>query len=257
MIFRAAIFDMDGDVTRTTELHAAAWKELFDDLLRRRARDGEPYRPFDERTEYLAYVDGKPRREGLRSFLRARQITLGEEEEYALAGRKDTLFERRLREQGVQTFSSTLDLIRALRACGVKIGLVTSSRRGREVLAAAGIAALFDACLDGIDLGELALAGKPDPAAFLQSAQSVGAAPSGTLVFEDAVVGVKAGRRGGFGLVVGGGPRRQRCCACARRRGSRGAGSRRAGRRSPGSSFSRAQGREGLAYRAGRLRPRP
>lgn len=201
--FRAAIFDMDGVVTRTTELHAAAWKELFDDLLRRRAGDGERYRPFDERTEYLAYVDGKPRREGLRSFLRARQITLGEEEEDALARRKDTLFERRLREQGVQTFSSTLDLIRALRGCGVKIGLVTSSRHGREVLASAGIAALFDARLDGIDLSELALAGKPDPAAFLQSAQSLGAAPSGTLVFEDAVAGVQAGRRGGFGLVVG------------------------------------------------------
>lgn len=201
--FQAAIFDMDGVITRTAGLHAAAWKELFDGLLRQRARDGEPYRPFDERAEYRAYVDGKPRREGVRSFLRARQITLSDEEVEDLARRKDALFEQRLRAQGVETFTSTITLIEALRARGVKTGVVTSSRHGREILDAAGIAALFDARLDGIDLGELALKGKPDPDMFLKSAQSLGAAPSRALVFEDAVAGVQAGRHGGFGLVVG------------------------------------------------------
>lgn len=201
--FQAAIFDMDGVITRTAGLHAAAWKELFDDLLRRQAGDGEAYRPFDERSEYRAYVDGKPRREGVRSFLRVRKITLSKEDEEDLARRKDELFERRLHEQGVETFASTVALIEALRARGVKTGVVTSSRHGREILQAAGITALFDARLDGIDLGELALKGKPDPDMFLKLAESLGAAPGRSLVFEDAVAGVQAGHRGGFGLVVG------------------------------------------------------
>ena len=201
--FQAAIFDMDGIITRTAGLHAAAWKELFDDLLRGRARDGAPYRPFDEHAEYRAYVDGKPRREGVRSFLRARQITLTEAEEEDLARRKDALFEKRMRAQGIETFASTLTLIEALRARNVKIGVVTSSRHGREILEAAGIAAIFDARLDGIDIGELALKGKPDPEMFLKAAELLSCAPGRSLVFEDAVAGVQAGRRGGFGLVVG------------------------------------------------------
>ena len=201
--FQAAIFDMDGVITRTADLHAAAWKELFDDFLRGRAQAGEPYQPFDEKAEYRAYVDGKPRREGVRSFLRARGIALGEEEQEQLASRKDALFERRLREQGVETFASTVHLIEALRALGVKTGVVTSSRHGREILDAAGIAPLFDDRLDGIDLGELSLKGKPEPDMFLKSAESLGAAPDRALVFEDAVAGVQAGQRGGFGLVVG------------------------------------------------------
>jgi alpha,alpha-trehalose phosphorylase len=201
--FRAAIFDMDGVITRTAGVHAAAWKELFDDLLRQQARNGEPYRPFDQDAEYRAYVDGKPRREGLLSFLRARHITLGEEQVEDLARRKDALFERRLREQGIETFASTLALIDALRASGVKIGVVTSSRHGREILKLAGIAARFDARLDGIDLDERGLKGKPDPDMFLMSAHLLGVQPGRALVFEDAVAGVQAGRRGGFGLVVG------------------------------------------------------
>ena len=201
--FQAAIFDMDGVITQTAGLHAAAWKELFDDLLRRQAANGSTYEPFDERSEYRSYVDGKPRREGVRGFLRARRITLSEEEEEELARRKDELFERRLHEQGVQTFASTIALIRALRERGTKTGVVTSSRHGREILQAAGIASLFDVRLDGIDLAELGLKGKPDPDMFLRAAQSLGAGPGRSLVFEDAVAGVQAGRRGGFGLVVG------------------------------------------------------
>lgn len=199
--FQAAIFDMDGVITHTARLHAAAWKELFDDFLR--GRTDIPYRPFDEAAEYRAYVDGKPRLEGVRGFLRARRIRVDENTEADLARRKDALFERRLREQGVETFASTLSLIRQLRDSGVRTGVVTSSRHGREILEAAGIAGLFDARLDGVDLGELGLRGKPDPDMFLRCVETLGTAPARALIFEDAVVGVEAGRRGGFGLVIG------------------------------------------------------
>lgn len=199
---KAAIFDMDGVITRTADLHAAAWKEVFDAFLRSLS-DAMPYRPFDEQAEYRAYVDGKPRREGVHSFLRAREIALSPEQEEAIAGKKDALFERLLREQGVQSFSSTLALIRALHARGVKIGVVTSSRHGREVLLSAGITNLFDACLDGTDLGRLALKGKPNPDMFLHAGRELGIPTSHAAVFEDAVAGVQAGRRGGFALVVG------------------------------------------------------
>jgi len=198
--FGAAIFDMDGVVTRTATLHAAAWKALFDDFLEKR---GGAFEPFDERAEYRSYVDGKPRIEGVRSFLRARGISLPEDEEQALAARKDALFARRLREQGVETFDSTVRLIEDLRGRRVKTGVVTSSRHGREVLHAAGIAGLFDARLDGIDLRERGLKGKPDPQMFLKCAEALGTAPGRAIVFEDAVAGVQAGRRGDFGLVVG------------------------------------------------------
>lgn len=199
--FQAAVFDMDGVVTHTAALHAAAWKRVFDELLRK--RDGDSFHPFDERHEYRAYVDGKPRLDGVRGFLRARGITLDGDAESALAQRKDAEFERAMREQGVEPFATTLALIRALRDHGVRLGLVTSSRHGREVLAAAGITSLFDTRLDGIDLDERELAGKPEPDMFVAAAEALGVAPPQTVVFEDAVAGVQAGRRGGFGLVVG------------------------------------------------------
>ena len=195
-----AIFDMDGVVTRTARLHAAAWKELFDAFL---ARRGGGLAPFDEKAEYLAYVDGKPRLEGVRSFLRARGISLPAEEEARLAQGKDALFERRLREEGVATFPSTLALVESLRGIGVKTGVVTSSRHGREIIGKAGIGRLFDACFDGNDRASLGLPGKPEPATFLACSEALGVAPVRTVVLEDAAAGVQAGRRGGFGLVVG------------------------------------------------------
>ena len=201
--FKAAIFDMDGVVTRTADLHAAAWKELFDDFLQKRAAPGQPYQPFDSRAEYLAHVDGKPRSDGVRAFLQARGITAGNEELEDLAQRKDVLFERRLHERGVELFASTVALIQALRIVGVKTGVVTSSRHGREILRTARIETLFDAKLDGIDLRKLALKGKPDPDIYVKAAQLLEATPGRVIVFEDAVAGVRAGRRGGFGLVVG------------------------------------------------------
>ncbi|MGZ6315177.1 MAG: HAD family hydrolase [Candidatus Limnocylindrales bacterium] len=201
--FTAAIFDMDGVVTNTTGLHAAAWKEVFDGLLRRRAGEGKPYHEFDAQAEYRTLVDGKPRREGVRAFLQARQIELTDAEQEALAARKDGVFERCLRDQGVQTFASSIDLIQGLRERGVKTGVVTSSRHGRDILKAAGLDSLFDVRLDGIDLEQLSLKGKPEPDMFLKSAELFGATPGRCLVFEDAVAGVQAGRDGEFGYVVG------------------------------------------------------
>jgi beta-phosphoglucomutase family hydrolase len=203
---QAAIFDMDGVITRTARLHATAWKETFDDLLRRRAAEDQSChscQPFDARAEYLKYVDGKPRREGVRSFLEARGIALPPEELEEIARRKDLRFEQLLKEQGVQTFASTLELIRQLRQQGVNTGVVTSSRHGREILHVAHLESLFDASLDGIDLDARGLKGKPDPDMYQQAAQALGVSPAKAAVFEDAVAGVAAGRRGGFGLVVG------------------------------------------------------
>lgn len=199
----AAIFDMDGVVTRTAHLHAAAWKQAFDEVLSRQAQDGSPYRPFDQDAEYRAYVDGKPRRDGIRSFLQARAITLSADDEAALSARKDELFTHLLQEQGVQTYASTLLLIQELREKGRRIGMVTSSRHGRAILQFAGITNLFDACLDGVDLDNSPLQGKPRPDMFLQVAERLGILPTHAMIVEDAVAGVQAGRRGNFGLVVG------------------------------------------------------
>ncbi len=211
--FDAVLFDLDGVVTRTAELHATAWTELFDGFFEQRRRElGESHRPFDPATDYLALVDGKPRYEGVRSVLADRGIDLpegdptddpGRASVHGLAARKDALFVERLREDGVQVFASTLALIRDLRAHGVKVGVVTSSRNGREVLRAAGLEGCFDARVDGLDAAALGLAGKPDPAPFFECARRLGAAPARSVVVEDAAPGVMAGRRGGFGLVVG------------------------------------------------------
>lgn len=211
--FDAVLFDLDGVVTDTARLHAAAWAELFDEFLRQRAAaGGEPFRPFDPTADYLAHVDGKPRYEGVRCFLAARGIALPEGHPadgpeavtvHGLGARKDAEFQRRLARDGVEVFGSTVALIRTLRERGVKTGVVTSSRNGREVLRAAGIEDLFDARMDGLDSEALGLAGKPDPAPFLRCAALLGVAPGRAVVVEDAVSGVQAGRRGGFGLVVG------------------------------------------------------
>jgi alpha,alpha-trehalose phosphorylase len=199
----AAIFDMDGVVTQTSHLHAMAWKKAFDNFLAAHASNSLPYPPFDTVTEYHAYVDGKPRLEGVRSFLHARNIIVNKDEEEELARQKEEFFNALLLQEGIQTYPATIALLQTLRAHGVKTAVVTSSRHGREILQHAGISSLFDARFDGIDLEDQRLAGKPAPDMFLRAAQSLGVAPRQVMAIEDAVTGVQAAHQGKFGLVVG------------------------------------------------------
>lgn len=209
---RACLFDLDGVLTRTARLHAAAWKETFDDLLQRRAAaGGEAFRPF-EPSDYTLYVDGKPRLDGVRSFLAARGIVLPEGTEAdgpdadtvrGVGARKNALVLRLIREQGVEVIPGSVRFVEVARAAGVRRAVVTSSKNGEEVLAAAGIAGLFEARVDGEVAERERLRGKPAPDTFLAAARALGVPPEGAAVFEDALAGVEAGRAGGFGWVVG------------------------------------------------------
>jgi len=209
----AVVFDMDGVVTDTASAHAAAWKRLFDDYLSRRSRrTGEPYVPFDAGTDYLRHVDGRPRYDGVRAFLTARGIHLpdgdpadppGRETVCGLGNRKDGYFLDHLRRDGARAFPSTTRLVGRLNAQGIRTAVVSASRNMVEVLAAAGVAQLFDTRVDGVTADELGLPGKPDPAIFLEAARRLGVPPNRAVVVEDALAGVEAGRHGGFRLVVG------------------------------------------------------
>ncbi|MCT8971531.1 trehalose-phosphatase [Microbaculum marinisediminis] len=211
--FDAAIFDLDGVVTRTARVHAASWKRLFDQYLQERSqRTGEPFRPFDIENDYGRYVDGKPRYDGVASFLQSRGITLPQgdpsdtpdsETVCGLGNRKNRYFRESLRREGVEVFESTVALIRRLRGRHLGMALVSSSRNAHAVLAAAHVAALFDVVIDGNDIARLGLDGKPAPDLFLEAAERLGADPRRSIVLEDAISGVRAGRAGGFGLVVG------------------------------------------------------
>lgn len=207
--FNAAIFDLDGVLTRTAAVHAAAWKSTFDDVLNRRDDD---YRPFDITSDYRQYVDGMPRYDGVRSFLASRNIDVpeghpddppDEETVYGIGNRKNEHFQRLLEKQGVEPFDDAVDQLRSWRATGLRTAVVSSSRNCVPVLEAAGLSELFDAKVDGIDAAEIGLQGKPDPDIFLEAARRLEVRPQDAIVLEDAVSGVKAGRAGGFGLVVG------------------------------------------------------
>ncbi|HEX2064144.1 MAG TPA: beta-phosphoglucomutase family hydrolase, partial [Acidimicrobiales bacterium] len=204
--FAAVIFDMDGVVTDTASVHAAAWKETFDPIL---ARHGQA--PFDADAEYRRYVDGRSREDGVTTFLAARGIAPpaggpgdsdDEDTVQGVAARKHGLFAEKVR-RGVRAFPGTVNLLRRLRQVSVRTALVSASRDAGDVLAAAGVADLFDVRVDGTDAVALHLPGKPDPALFLEAARRLGVAPAVSVVVEDAIAGVEAGRRGGFGLVVG------------------------------------------------------
>lgn len=211
--FDAAIFDLDGVITRTARVHAAAWKRLFDDFLRARAdRMAVPFQPFDVDTDYPRYVDGKPRFDGVASFLQSRGIELpwgepGDSEDaatiYGLGNRKNRYFHEHLAREGVEVFESSVRLLHALRRAGIKTALVSSSRNAAAVLEAAGLVDLFDARIDGVDLARLHLKGKPAPDLFLLAAERLGVVPARAIVVEDAVSGVEAGRAGRFRHVIG------------------------------------------------------
>jgi len=211
--YRAAVFDMDGVVTQTATVHAAAWKEMFDAFLEARAQArGEPLVPFDAEGDYLAYVDGLPRQEGVRSFLAARGIELPEGEEddpperetlHGLGSRKDALVQAILERDGVDVFPDWLERVRAWRADGLRTAIVSSSRNCQRIIAAAGVEALFDARVDGETAREQGLRGKPAPDLFRLAAERLGVPAEQCVVFEDAISGVEAGAAAGFGLVVG------------------------------------------------------
>ncbi|MDV3296326.1 MAG: beta-phosphoglucomutase family hydrolase [Brachybacterium paraconglomeratum] len=210
--FDAVLFDLDGVLTDTARVHAAAWTRMFDDFLERRARDEgvavEPFTPAD----YRRYVDGRPRRDGVRAFLASRGISLPEgspadgpdqDTVHGLGVRKNDLFVEQIRRDGVDVDPSAEALIRRLRGLGIRTAVVTASRNRVEILRLAGLEALFDTAVDGEDRGTLGLRGKPAPDTFLEAARRLGVSPERSVVVEDAVAGVEAGRNGGFGLVVG------------------------------------------------------
>jgi beta-phosphoglucomutase family hydrolase len=209
----AVIFDLDGVVTDTASVHAAAWKAVFDDLLRARAgAESTLFNPFDADRDYRRHVDGRDRYDGVAGFLRSRAITLPwgspddppeAETVCGVGNRKNGAFLARLERDGVEPFPATIALLRALRDAGIPRALFSASRNARPVLRAAGAEDLFDAIVDGRVAEAEGLPGKPDPAILLAAAARVGARPERTAVVEDAIAGVQAGRAGGFGLVVG------------------------------------------------------
>jgi beta-phosphoglucomutase family hydrolase len=200
---RACLFDLDGVLTRTVELHTAAWTAIFDAFLAERAaRRHEPLVPFDPR-DYELYVDGRPRDEGVRAFLASRAIELPDAEVVRLGDRKNELVLELLRRDGVAVFEGSIRFARAARAAGLRLAVVSSSANCADVLRAAGIAHLFDIRVDGLTAREEGLAGKPAPDTYLAAAAALIALPEEAAVFEDALAGVAAGRAGGFGYVVG------------------------------------------------------
>jgi len=211
--YDAVLFDLDGVLTQTGRVHAAAWKRLFDEFLQKRATDaGDPFVPFDVEADYRRYVDGKPRYDGVAAFLHSRgiQMPVGSPDDgpvvqsvHGLGNRKDAYFLDELEQRGVERYDSSIALVQTLRAEDVKTAVVSSSNNCAAVLAAAGIADLFDIRVDGLDLARLDLQGKPAPDSFLEAARRLDVEPSRAIVVEDALAGVQAGRAGRMGLVVG------------------------------------------------------
>jgi beta-phosphoglucomutase family hydrolase len=210
---RACLFDLDGVLTKTATVHAAAWKQMFDAYLRERAeRTGEEFVPFDPKTDYGEYVDGKPRADGVRSFLQSRGIELpegspddppGAETISGLGNRKNELVVRLIREQGVEPYEGSVRYLEAVRDAGLRRAVVSSSANCHDVLIAAGIDDFFEARIDGVVAKHDHLKGKPAPDTFLAAARELDAAPGEAAVFEDALAGVAAGRAGNFASVVG------------------------------------------------------
>jgi beta-phosphoglucomutase family hydrolase len=210
---RACLFDLDGVLTRTAKVHAAAWKEMFDGYLRgRAARREEEFVPFDPVADYAQYVDGKPRYDGVRSFLAARGIKLpkgepsdppGAETVCGLGNRKNEIVLRMLHEGGVEAYDGSVRYLEAARDAGLRRAVVSSSTNTHDVLVATGIGGFFDACIDGVVAEREGLKGKPAPDTFLAGARALGVAPGRAAIFEDALAGVAAGLAGGFACVVG------------------------------------------------------
>lgn len=211
--YDAVLFDLDGVLTSTATLHAACWKKTFDEYLKARsARAGESFVPFDLAGDYRQFVDGKPRYDGVASFLESRGIHLpvgsvdaGPEEEsvHGLGNRKDRLVNEAIREGKVQAFPGSVAFVRKVRELGLKTAVVSSSHHCAGVLRSAGIEELFDLRVDGELVDALGLPGKPAPDTYRHAAEELGVTAERAVVVEDAISGVQAGRAGGFGLVIG------------------------------------------------------
>lgn len=207
------IFDMDGVITQTADVHAIAWKRLFDDFLKKRSEEnGEPFVPFDSDLDYNKYVDGKPRQDGIISFLHSRgiEIPLGSPDDgsksftvYGMGAKKNGYFLDHLAKHGINPFPSTVELIKDLKRSGIKVAVISSSKNCKGVLEGAGVLDLFDARVDGIYSQEHHIKGKPAPDIFLEAAEQLGVEPEYAIVIEDAISGVEAGSRGGFALTIG------------------------------------------------------
>ena len=209
----AVLFDLDGVITTTEKIHSACWKKTFDEFLRVWAgKKGEDFAPFNETDDYLEHVDGKPRYEGVRSFLVSRAIELpegdtnsppGEQSVFGLGNRKNQLFTETLEKESPGIYEASLALARHLKEAGFRLAIVSSSRNCRAVMAAAGIEELFEVTVDGVTAAEKGLRGKPQPDTFIEAASVLGTKPARSIVIEDAAAGVAAGASGGFGLVIG------------------------------------------------------
>ncbi|MCL4313536.1 MAG: beta-phosphoglucomutase family hydrolase [Actinobacteria bacterium] len=210
---RAGLFDLDGVLTPTAQLHAVAWKSVFDDFLADWAvNTGNEFKPFDLNADYDNYVDGKPRYDGVRSFLDSRGISLewGSESDApdkltvcGLGNKKDLIFASILAERGIQAYPSSVSLVKAVKEAGWRTAVVSSSKNCRAVLASAGIEDLFDRRVDEQVATTLGLRGKPAPDVYLEAASELDVDPGDAVVFEDALAGVEAGANGHFGLVIG------------------------------------------------------
>ena len=210
---RACLFDLDGVLTDTASVHAAAWKQMFDEYLRARAqRTGEPFEPFDVKKDYGPYVDGKPRLDGTRGFLSSRGITLPDGEATdgpdaetvnGLARKKNDLVNEKIRTVGVDVYPGSVRYLHAVRDAGLTTAVVSSSANAELVLQVAGLTDLIDHRVDGVVAKQRKLPGKPAPDTFLAAAADLDVPKEHAVVFEDALAGVESGRAGGFGFVVG------------------------------------------------------
>lgn len=208
--YTSVILDMDGVVTQTALLHAEAWKQMFDAFLH--ARNGEDFQPLIIDRDYKKYIDGIPRFDGVRNFLRSRGIQLSEGEYedgaeketiYGLGHRKNDIFRKMIAEKGAHVYEDALAMLKKWKKENVKLGIISSSRNCRPIIESAGISKYFDSRVDGVTLAEEDLPGKPEPDIFLKVCELLGVEAKETVIFEDSIAGIEAGKKGGFAKVIG------------------------------------------------------
>ena len=211
--YDAILFDLDGVITNTANMHATCWKKIFDEYLQTRStKTGKTFRSFEIATDYKLHVDGKTRFDGARDFLKSRGITLPEgthddpphkETVCGIGNRKSNLVTKVIKTDGIEVYEGSMTFLKHVKEIGMKTAIVTSSENSQAVLQAAGIRDVFDAQIDGTTIVDQHLAGKPAPDSYLKAVQLLEVQPKRAVVIEDAISGVQAGVKGGFGLVIG------------------------------------------------------